>query len=163
MRFVASLSVRRVTGGLRARAVAARWGRRRPTRPVRASSRIPCGRTSSSNDSISSGRPTSSKTIESGPSSATRALKSSPSAISSLRRSGGAATLISDELPLDRLVGRQLGDPQHVDELVHLLRDLLERVLAAVDAQREPRDVRAARSARPRGSRCCSRAARTAA
>ena len=67
------------------------------------------------------------------------------------------------ELALDRLVGPQLGDAQHVDELVHLLLDLLERVLAAVDAQRQPRDVRAARSARPRGSGCCSRAARTAA
>src|SRR5262249_41450449 len=46
------------------------------------------------------------------------------------------------ELPLDGLFGAQLGDAQHVHELVHLLLDLLERVLAAVDAQRQPRDVR---------------------
>ena len=45
------------------------------------------------------------------------------------------------QLALDRLVGRELGDAQDVDELVHLLLDLLERVLGAVDAQRQPRDV----------------------
>src|SRR5580765_579780 len=45
------------------------------------------------------------------------------------------------ELPLDRLVGAQLGDAEHVDELVHLLLDLLQRMLAAVDPQCQPRDV----------------------
>ena len=38
------------------------------------------------------------------------------------------------QLALERLAGRELGDAQHVDELVHLLLDLRERVLVAVDA-----------------------------
>ena len=66
-----------------------------PILPVRDSSRMPCGRTSSSNESICSGSPTISNTIESGPTSATRAWKTSASAISSGRRSGGAAIEIS--------------------------------------------------------------------
>ena len=45
------------------------------------------------------------------------------------------------ELTLERVVGAELGHAEHVDELVHLLLDLLERVLAAVDAKRQPRDV----------------------
>src|SRR5215831_17792746 len=45
------------------------------------------------------------------------------------------------QLALHRLVGSELGDTQDVHELVHLLLDLLERVLAAVDAQRESGDV----------------------
>src|SRR5204862_187161 len=51
------------------------------------------------------------------------------------------------QLALDRLVGTELRHPQHVHELVHLLLDLLQRVLAAVDAEREPRDVRPLRRA----------------
>src|SRR5256885_3240620 len=51
------------------------------------------------------------------------------------------------ELALDGFVGPQLGDAQDVHELVHLLLDLLERVLAAVDAQGQPRDVRPFRRA----------------
>src|SRR5262249_58241370 len=42
-----------------------------------------------------------------------------------------------------RLARAQLDDPQDVHELVHLLLDLLQRVLGAVDAHRHPRDVRA--------------------
>jgi hypothetical protein len=45
------------------------------------------------------------------------------------------------QLALDRLVGAELGDAQHVDELVHLLLDLLERVLAAVDAAGSRREM----------------------
>src|SRR5437868_9977588 len=45
------------------------------------------------------------------------------------------------ELALDRVARLELADAQHVDELVHLLLDLLERVLRAVDAERDPRDV----------------------
>ena len=45
------------------------------------------------------------------------------------------------QLPLDRLARAQLDHPQDVDELVHLLLDLLERVLGAVDPQRQARDV----------------------
>src|SRR6266536_881458 len=67
----------------------------RPSRPVRPSSCNPCGRTSSSKESISSGEPTSSKTIESGPRSATRAPKTSARAISSVRLLAGAATFSS--------------------------------------------------------------------
>src|SRR5262249_44610015 len=48
-------------------------------------------------------------------------------------------------LALDRLAGRQLDHPEDVDELVHLLLDLLERVLRAVDAQGQAGDVRALR------------------
>jgi hypothetical protein len=39
------------------------------------------------------------------------------------------------------VISAKLGDAEHVDELVHLLLDLLERVLAAVDAQGQARDV----------------------
>ena len=56
-----------------------------------------------------------------------------------LRRRGGDRD--QGELPLDRLAGLELAHPQDVDELVHLLLDLLERVLLAVDAQHDPRDV----------------------
>ena len=73
--------------------------------------------------------------------SATRAPATWLSATSSARRSAGDGDGDQRELALDRLVGAQLGDAQHVDELVHLLLDLLERVLAAVDAQCQPRDV----------------------
>src|SRR6478672_146027 len=69
--------------------------RRSPIRPVRASSRTPYGRTSSSNASIWSGRPTISNVTASRPTSATRAFATWLSAISSARRSGGAATVIS--------------------------------------------------------------------
>src|SRR5581483_1854645 len=51
------------------------------------------------------------------------------------------------ELALHRLVRGELGDAQDVHELVHLLLDLLERVLGAVDAQGEPRDAVALRGA----------------
>src|SRR6266542_1592602 len=44
------------------------------------------------------------------------------------------------ELPLDRVAGPELGDAQHVDELVHLLLDLRERRLVAGDPKRDPRD-----------------------
>src|SRR2546428_570535 len=64
--------------------------RLRPTRPVRTSSLTPWGRRSSSNESISSRAPASSKTMESGPRAATRAWKTSPSAITSVRRAEGA-------------------------------------------------------------------------
>ena len=118
--------------------------RPRPMRPVRTSSLIPCGRTSSSNASSSSGVPTDLEArARPGPTSATRASNTSASEISSARRSGGAATLISASSRSTASPGLELVDAQDVDELVHLLLDLLERVLRAVDAERDPRDVRA--------------------
>ena len=45
------------------------------------------------------------------------------------------------DLPLDGVVGRELGELEHVHELVDLFRDLLERVLGAVDAQSDTRDA----------------------
>src|SRR5262249_16628175 len=45
------------------------------------------------------------------------------------------------QLALHGLVRTKLGDAQDIHELVHLLLDLLERVLAAVDAQGESGDV----------------------
>src|SRR5581483_4334870 len=45
------------------------------------------------------------------------------------------------QLALDRLSGLELADAKHVHELVHLLLDLIERVLRAVDAESDPRDV----------------------
>ena len=87
------------------------------------------------------GRPTTSKMSASGPISTTRAPNTSPSAISSARllrrrRDRDQRSSRSTDSP-----GSQLDDAQDVDELVHLLLDLLERVLAAVDAHRDPRDV----------------------
>ena len=122
------------------------WGgatdaRLSPIRPVRDSSRMPCGRTSSSNESICSGSPTTSNTIASGPTSATRAWNTSASAISSARRSGRRRDRDQRELALDRLARLQLADAQDVDELVHLLLDLLERLPVAVDAERDRRHV----------------------
>src|SRR5579864_8429104 len=52
----------------------------------------------------------------------------------------GRGDLEQCELALDRFAGRELLDTQHVDELMHLLLDLLERVVLAVDAQRDTRD-----------------------
>ena len=112
-----------------------------PIRPVRTSSLSPCGRTSSSNESISSGCPTISNTIASVPRSATRASNACESAISSPRFDGGRRHLEQRELPLDRLVRLELAHAEDVDELVHLLLDLLERMLLAVDPQRDARDV----------------------
>ena len=66
-----------------------------PTRPVRTSSWIPCGRASSWKASSSSGVPVSSNVTESGPRSTTRPLKASDVEISSARRSGPALTLSS--------------------------------------------------------------------
>src|SRR3990170_641337 len=45
------------------------------------------------------------------------------------------------ELTFDRLVGLELAHPEDVDQLVHLLLDLLERVLLAVDPEGDPRHV----------------------
>ena len=50
--------------------------------------------------------------------------------MSSPRFAAGAVDLEQRELALDRLVRLELADAQDVDELVHLLLDLLERVLA---------------------------------
>src|SRR5262245_61343238 len=47
-----------------------------------------------------------------------------------------------EQLALDRLAGDELRHPQHVDELVDLLLDLLERVLGAVDAEGDAGDAR---------------------
>src|SRR5207248_1017470 len=47
------------------------------------------------------------------------------------------------QLALDRVVPLELAHTQHVDELVHLLLDLLERLLLAVHAQGDPGYVRA--------------------
>ena len=109
------------------------------------------------------GRPTISNVIASRPMSATRAPKTSPSAISSARLSARRGDGDQRQLALDRLLRPQLDDAQDVDELVDLLLDLLERVLGAVDAERQPRDVRPLGRARRRGAGCCSRAARTSA
>src|SRR5204863_7153644 len=45
------------------------------------------------------------------------------------------------ELALDRLAGRELLHAQHVHEFVHLLLDLFERVMLAVDTQGDARDL----------------------
>src|SRR6185503_10200758 len=50
---------------------------------------------------------------------------------------GRHGDLDEHELTLDRLAGDELGDAKHVDELVDLLLDLLERVLRAIDAERD--------------------------
>ena len=44
------------------------------------------------------------------------------------------------QLARDRLVGLEVADLDHVDELVQLLGDLVDRVRRAVDGQRDPRD-----------------------
>ena len=64
---------------------------------------------------------------------------------------GVGADLEQEQLALDGLVGRELGDAEHVDELVDLLLDLLERVMLGVDAQRDARDAGAL--GRPDGER----------
>src|SRR5207248_3246528 len=48
--------------------------------------------------------------------------------------------LDEQQLPLDRLAGGELAHLEDVHELVHLLLDLVERDVGAVDAQRDPRD-----------------------
>src|SRR6266540_5724645 len=54
---------------------------------------------------------------------------------------GRGRDLDQRQLALDRLARLELVDAEHVHELVHLLLDLLERMLLAVDAERDPRDV----------------------
>src|ERR671936_295620 len=54
---------------------------------------------------------------------------------------GWSGDLDQRELPLDRVAWNELRDPEHVDELVHLLLDLRERRVVAIDAQRDPRDL----------------------
>src|SRR5919201_75641 len=54
---------------------------------------------------------------------------------------GGSGDRDQRQLALDRLAGLELADAQDVDELVHLLLDLLERMTLAVDPQRDARDV----------------------
>src|SRR5436305_9038933 len=56
-------------------------------------------------------------------------------------RAGRRSNSDERELAFDGVLRAQLVDPEHVHELVHLLLDLLERVLAAIDAQRQPRDA----------------------
>src|SRR3569833_1078995 len=53
----------------------------------------------------------------------------------------GRRDLDQRQLALDGLAGDELLHAQDVDELVHLLLDLLERRALAVDADRDPRDV----------------------
>ena len=54
---------------------------------------------------------------------------------------------VQRELALERLTVAELGDAQHVHELVHLLLDLVERALVAVDDESDPRAVVALRRA----------------
>ena len=122
-----------------------------PTRPVRTSSWIPCGRASSWKASSSSGVPVSSNVTVSAPRSTTRPLKASEVEISSARRSGRRAHLEQEQLPLDRLFRLQLGDAEHVHELVDLLLDLLQRVVLGVDPEGDARDAVAL--GRPDGER----------
>src|SRR3954468_6892798 len=56
-------------------------------------------------------------------------------------RAGRSRNRDERELTLDGVVSTELVDAEHVHELVHLLFDLLERVLAAIDTQRKPRDA----------------------
>jgi len=51
------------------------------------------------------------------------------------------AHLDEHQLTLDGLVGLVLEDLDHVDQLVQLLRDLLERLLVDVDDDRHPRET----------------------
>ena len=64
---------------------------------------------------------------------------------------GAGAHLEQQQLALDRVVRRELGHAEHVDELVNLLLDLLQRVVLAVDAERDARDAVAL--GRPDGER----------
>ena len=67
---------------------------------------------------------------------------------------GRRRDLDEQQLALDRVVAAQLVDLEHVDQLVQLLDDLVDRGLRAVDADRDARAVLALGRARPRGSRC---------
>ena len=58
------------------------------------------------------------------------------------------------QLALDRRRRLELDDLEHVDQLVELLGDLLERELLDVDHDGHARDRRSARSDRRRASRC---------
>ena len=60
----------------------------------------------------------------------------------SARFSTAALILEQRHLAGDRGVGLHVADLDHVDELVELLGDLIDRVHGAVDGQRHPRDVR---------------------
>ena len=110
-------------------------------RPVRPSSCKPCGRTSSSNESTSSGRADELEDDRVRPEIGDACAED----LGERHQLGALARRRCDleqrELALDRLAGRELLHAQHVHELVHLLLDLLERVMLAVDAQRDARDL----------------------
>src|SRR5436309_2172348 len=55
---------------------------------------------------------------------------------------GWGGDLDQGELPLDRVAWGELRDPEHVDELVHLLLDLTQGGVVAFDPERDARDLR---------------------
>ena len=59
----------------------------------------------------------------------------------SARLSAGARDPEQRHLAGDGRVRLHVADLDHVDELVELLRDLVDRVHGAVDGERDPRDV----------------------
>ena len=78
----------------------------------------------------------------SGPRSATRASKTLGEGHQLARAGSGGRDPDERELALDRLAGLERRDAEDVDELVHLLLDLLERVLAAQSTrERDAGDV----------------------
>src|SRR5438034_5621175 len=60
---------------------------------------------------------------------------------------GGSVHLDESELTLYGLARFERADAKNVDKLVHLLLELLERLARAVDAKRDPGDVRPLRRA----------------
>ena len=114
----------------------------------------PCGRTSSSNESISSGVPDDLEDDRVRAEVGDARVEDLGERDQLAAPVGRRGDLDQRELALDRLAGLELGHAEDVHELVHLLLDLLERVLRAVDAQRDARDVVPLGRARPRGSRC---------
>ena len=117
--------------------------RTKAIRPVRASSRMPYGRTASMKASIFFSWPEISTIIWSAPTSTIRPRKIWTSPCSSSRCEGGASTLISIRSRLDEVgPGKMSRTPVDRDDLLELLADLLEQAIVAVDDDGDPREVR---------------------
>ena len=106
--------------------------------PVRWSSMIPNGCSRSVMASSFSGAPATWMVRASWPTSSMRAWKIEASSVICERSSARGLHRDEHELALDRLVGVQLGDLDHRDQLVELLGDLLERRRLGVDHDRHP-------------------------
>ncbi len=111
------------------------------TRPVRTVSLIPYGRSSSSNATSLVGCSTISNVIAAGADVDDACAEHVGERDELGPAVGRRRHLHEQQLALDRVVAAELVDLEHVDQLVQLLDDLIDRGLRAVDADRDARAI----------------------